>query len=74
MRLILTEGDNGTIYEKQVAVLPFWEMLWLLSTILGVYHIKKKNLGQHNSWMTRSFLLSFANMTIYIIVAITHHL
>ncbi|MCF2943277.1 DUF2306 domain-containing protein [Paenibacillus tarimensis] len=32
--------------------------LWLLSTILGVYYIKKKNIQLHSIWMTRSFLLS----------------
>jgi len=49
------------------------DTLWLLYTILGVRYIKKKNIELHSSWMTRSFFLTFANMTIYIIVAITHN-
>lgn len=46
--------------------------LWLGTTILGYLSIKKKQVIMHRQWMVRSFFLSFANMTIYIIVAITH--
>lgn len=49
------------------------DTLWLLSTIVGVFYIKKKNVQLHSSWMIRSFFLTFANMTIYIIVAIANH-
>ncbi|MGG1661117.1 DUF2306 domain-containing protein [Brevibacillus sp. NRS-1366] len=48
------------------------ETLWLGTTILGYWYIKKRNMILHSEWMIRSFFLSFANMTIYIIVAITH--
>ncbi|MDH4619316.1 DUF2306 domain-containing protein [Brevibacillus sp. AY1] len=47
--------------------------LWLGTTILGYFSIKRKNVILHSQWITRSFFLSFANMTIYIIVAVAHH-
>ena len=47
--------------------------LWLSTTILGFLYIKRKNVILHSQWILRSFFLSFANMTIYIIVAITHN-
>ncbi|MEB9682983.1 hypothetical protein BK742_17765 [Bacillus thuringiensis serovar pingluonsis] len=48
------------------------DILWLGTTILGYLSIKKQKVILHSQWMIRSFFLSFANMTIYIIVAITH--
>lgn len=48
--------------------------LWLGTTILAYLSIKRKKVILHSQWMMRSFFLSFANMTIYIIVAITHNL
>ncbi|MEK4905831.1 DUF2306 domain-containing protein [Niallia sp. FSL M8-0099] len=47
--------------------------LWLSTTILGFWYIKRKKVILHSQWIMRSFFLSFANMTIYIIVAITHN-
>ncbi|MFC3773829.1 DUF2306 domain-containing protein, partial [Paenibacillus sp. GCM10012303] len=47
--------------------------LWLLSTIVGVRSARKRNIQMHSKWMTRSFFLSFANTTIYILVAILHY-
>ncbi|MCM3762483.1 DUF2306 domain-containing protein [Alkalihalobacillus oceani] len=47
--------------------------LWLVTTFLGYFYARKRQIGLHSRWITRSFLLSFANMTIYIIVAISHH-
>ena len=47
--------------------------LWLSTTILGFWYIKRKNVILHSQWILRSFFLSFANMTIYIIVAIIHN-
>ncbi len=49
-------------------------ILWLGTTLLGYWHIKNKKIVPHSQWMIRSFFLSFANMTIYIIVAIAHHI
>ncbi|GIO28161.1 DUF2306 domain-containing protein [Ornithinibacillus bavariensis] len=46
--------------------------LWLGTTMMGYWNIKRKRVIVHSKWMTRSFFLSFANMTIYIIVLITH--
>ncbi|SER56397.1 DUF2306 domain-containing protein [Psychrobacillus sp. OK032] len=48
--------------------------LWLGTTILGYKYIKRKNVILHSQWMIRSFFLSFANMTIYVLVTITHQL
>ena len=48
--------------------------LWLGTTLLGFYYIKRKEVILHSQWITRSFFLSFANMTIYIIVVIAHYL
>ncbi|MBT2733514.1 DUF2306 domain-containing protein [Bacillus sp. ISL-7] len=48
--------------------------LWLGTTILGYLYVKGGKMILHIHWMIRSFFLSFANMTIYIIVAITHDL
>lgn len=47
--------------------------LWLGTTILGYLYIKGEKVILHSQWIIRSFFLSFANMTIYIIVAITHN-
>jgi uncharacterized membrane protein len=47
--------------------------LWLITTIFGYIFIKRKDVLRHSQWITRSFFLSFANMIIYIIVAITHY-
>lgn len=46
---------------------------WLGTTILGYWFIKKQKVILHSQWIIRSFFLSFANITIYIIVAITHN-
>ncbi|PYF08476.1 DUF2306 domain-containing protein [Ureibacillus chungkukjangi] len=48
--------------------------LWLGTTLLGFYYIKRKKVILHSQWITRSFFLSFANMMIYIIVVIAHNL
>ncbi|MFD2046552.1 DUF2306 domain-containing protein [Ornithinibacillus salinisoli] len=48
-------------------------ILWLGTTLLGYLYIKRRKVMIHSQWMTRSFFLSFANMTIYIIVAIMHN-
>lgn len=48
--------------------------LWLGTTILGYWYIKRRDVILHRQWIVRSFFLSFANMTIYIIVAISHNL
>jgi uncharacterized membrane protein YozB (DUF420 family) len=47
--------------------------LWLGTTLLGYWYIKRQKVIQHRQWIIRSFFLSFANMTIYIIVAIAHY-
>ncbi|WHP43519.1 DUF2306 domain-containing protein [Lysinibacillus boronitolerans] len=47
--------------------------LWLITTILGYIYIKRKDVLRHSQWIIRSFFLSFANMIIYIMVAITHN-
>lgn len=47
--------------------------LWLTTTLLGYSYIKKRQVLAHSKSMIRSFFLSFANMMIYIIVAITHN-
>lgn len=48
--------------------------LWLATTCLGYWNIKKQKVMLHSQWMIRSFFLSFSNMLIYIIVAITYNL
>lgn len=48
--------------------------LWLITTILGFWYIRRQRVMLHSQWITRSFFLSFANITIYIIVAISHNL
>ncbi|WP_313802797.1 DUF2306 domain-containing protein [Cytobacillus sp.] len=47
--------------------------LWILTTLKGYLFIKKKQIIPHKYWIMRSFFLSFANMTIYVIVTIIHH-
>lgn len=51
----------------------FLNTLWIITTILGYLYIRKGQVLTHSKWMIRSFFLSFANMVIYIIVAITHN-
>lgn len=48
--------------------------LWLITTILGYWYIKRQKVMLHSQWITRSFFLSFANIIIYIIVTLLHHL
>ncbi len=47
--------------------------LWLGITILGYVAIRRKKINLHRQWILRSFFLSFANITIYILVAISHN-
>ena len=47
--------------------------LWLMTTINGYLYIIKKQISQHRNWMIRSFMLTYANLTIYIVVAISHN-
>lgn len=47
--------------------------LWLLTTINGYRFIRKGQVRQHRIWVLRSFFLTFANLTIYLIVAIFHY-
>ena len=47
--------------------------LWLGTTLRGYLLIKRRNIVLHSQWMIRSFFLSFANMTIYIIISLTHY-
>lgn len=47
--------------------------LWLMTTINGYLYIIKKQISQHRNWMIRSFMLTYANLTIYIVVAICHN-
>lgn len=47
--------------------------LWIGTTILGYLYIKRGKVILHSQWMIRSFCLSFANITIYIVVAITYN-
>ncbi|WP_449620972.1 DUF2306 domain-containing protein [Robertmurraya sp. Marseille-Q9965] len=49
-------------------------ILWLGTTIMGYFFIKRKNMILHSQWMIRSLFLTFANMTIYIIVTISHNI
>lgn len=51
----------------------FFNTLWLGTTILGFWFIKRQKVILHSQWIIQSVFLAFANMTIYIIVAITHN-
>ena len=44
--------------------------LWLFSTLKGLWLGKAKKMVLHSRWMIRSYALSLANMTIYILVTI----
>lgn len=43
-------------------------VLWLVSTLIAVIKIKNKNLHEHKIWMMRSFALSFAAVTLRLLV------
>ncbi len=47
--------------------------LWLITTWNGYRTIRMKKVMVHRKWMIRSFFLTFANLTIYIVVTIFHH-
>lgn len=59
----------------------FWSIIgflvlntcWFLTTMNGYRYIRKVQVRQHRNWVLRSFFLTFANLTIYIIVSIVHH-
>jgi len=46
--------------------------IWLATTILGYWYIKKQNVKLHREWFIRSFFLTFANNMIYVILTITY--
>ncbi|GAA3406159.1 DUF2306 domain-containing protein [Paenibacillus hodogayensis] len=46
--------------------------LWLGTTVLGYVHIRRKQVAKHTGWMTRSFFLTFANLTIHVVLAVAH--
>ena len=46
--------------------------LWLVSTLRGLWFARMKKSKLHSEWMVRSYVLSLANMTIYILVTIFH--
>ncbi|MGP4059583.1 DUF2306 domain-containing protein [Halobacillus sp. H74] len=58
-----------------LSVVGFWILntLWLLTTVNGYLNIRRRKIAQHRKWMLRSFFLTYANLTIYIIVAIFHN-
>ncbi|MEO9532828.1 MAG: DUF2306 domain-containing protein [Crocinitomicaceae bacterium] len=43
-------------------------VLWFLTTILAIYFVRKGNILAHQKWMYRSFALSFAAVTLRILV------
>lgn len=45
-------------------------LLWLATTWLGYVHIRRKNITKHMQWITRSFFLTYANLTIHLILPI----
>lgn len=48
-------------------------VLWLGTTWLGYIHIRRKDAASHMKWMTRSFFLTYANLTIHIVLAVSSH-
>ncbi|MEF3305042.1 DUF2306 domain-containing protein [Paenibacillus sp. GYB003] len=48
-------------------------LLWLATTWLGYVHIRRKNTAKHTQWITRSFFLTYANLTIHIVLPIGEH-
>ncbi|MBM7553956.1 DUF2306 domain-containing protein [Thalassobacillus pellis] len=58
-----------------LSMIGFWILntLWLVTTINGYLWVRRKKVVQHRKWMLRSFFLTYANLTIYIIVATFHN-
>jgi len=48
-------------------------ILWLATTWLGYVHIRRKDVVRHSQWMTRSFFLTFANLTIHLLLPVGQH-
>lgn len=45
-------------------------LLWLVTTLLGYLYIRRKNLVKHKEWIIRSFFLTYANLTIHLLLPI----
>jgi len=55
-----------------IAVMGFLmlDLLWLSTTYLGLLAVLKKNIAQHMIWMERSYAVTFAAVTLRIIIGI----
>ena len=48
-------------------------LLWLATTWFGYLHIRRKNAAKHSRWITRSFFLTYANLSIHVLLPIGQH-
>ncbi|SEN22127.1 DUF2306 domain-containing protein [Lihuaxuella thermophila] len=48
-------------------------LLWLATTWLGYLHIRRKNLAKHRQWIVRSFFLTYANLTIHLLLPVSQY-
>ncbi|SDD65693.1 Predicted membrane protein [Paenibacillus sp. UNCCL117] len=48
-------------------------ILWLGTTWLGYVYIRRKDVVRHSQWILRSFFLTFANLTIHLLLPIGQH-
>jgi len=47
--------------------------LWLATTGLGYAYIRRKDAARHTRWITRSFFLTYANLTIHVLLPLGQH-
>lgn len=67
LAMSLRAGGSGIA----IAGFALLSVATILSTWLGVYHIRRGNLALHRMWMTRSYLLMCSAVTLRFIAAIT---
>jgi uncharacterized membrane protein len=48
-------------------------VLWLATTGLGYVYIRRKDPAKHSEWITRSFFLTYANLTIHVLLPLGQH-
>ena len=60
--LIMSFYANGGVIAQIGFVIM--SILWIVTTLMSVYHLRKKNYVHHGKWMLRSYALTLAAITL----------
>ncbi|QKE72360.1 DUF2306 domain-containing protein [Arthrobacter citreus] len=62
---------NGSVWSITGFILL--NTIWILTTITSYRFIRKGQVTQHRNWILRSFFLTFANLTIHLVLSIFYY-